>query len=220
MRYGHASSDAARVFQQGSPCDLQHVGTIPNPKSNAVSTPPDRCPHCLRLPSIARPRPCAPCGRVCRRHRAGLGRPHPRSVGTAAVEPPDLEHFAEYLHAWIKEIGERFGHQPVGIAVESSKGAVVAALMEYPWLVPYPTHPSTSRCFSTAFTPTNFSAGKSTCRPQWLLKRRQMKRSEVGVASEERPSEAGPSSSRSNNIRCRCKLVRQSCFAGKHLLSG
>ena len=77
----------------------------------------------------------------------------PRSAGRAPVEHLDLEHSAESLHAWIKEMGERFGHQPVAIAVESSKGAVVAALMEYPWVVIYPIHPSTSRRFSTAFTP-------------------------------------------------------------------
>ena len=77
----------------------------------------------------------------------------PRSVGRAPVEHLDLEHSAESLHAWIREMGERFGHQPVAIAVESSKGAVVAALMEYPWVVIYPIHPSTSRRFSTAFTP-------------------------------------------------------------------
>ena len=85
-----------------------------------------------------------------RKHAIAL---RPRSVGPAAVETLDLEHSAESLHAWIKEIGERFGHQPVAVAVESSKGAVVAALMEYPWLVLYPIHPSTSRRFSTAFTP-------------------------------------------------------------------
>jgi hypothetical protein len=40
MRYGHASSDTARIFQQGFLYDLQHVGAIPNPNPNAVSTPP------------------------------------------------------------------------------------------------------------------------------------------------------------------------------------
>lgn len=85
-----------------------------------------------------------------RKHAIAL---RPRSVGRAPVEHLALEHSAENLHAWIKEIGERFGHQPVAIAVEASKGAVVAALMEYPWVVLYPIHPSTSRRFSTAFTP-------------------------------------------------------------------
>ncbi len=70
--------------------------------------------------------------------------------------PPEelvLEHSAETLHAWLHQLGERFGHQPVAVAVEASKGAIVAALLEHPWLVIYPVHPATSRRFSTAFTP-------------------------------------------------------------------
>jgi transposase len=70
--------------------------------------------------------------------------------------PPEellLEHSAENLHQWLEGLGERFGHQPVAVAVEASKGAVVAALLEHPWLVIYPIHPATSRRFSTAFTP-------------------------------------------------------------------
>jgi transposase len=71
----------------------------------------------------------------------------------ARVEDLILEHSAETLHAWLKEVGERFQHQPVAIAVEASKGAVVSALLEHPWLIIYPIHPATSRRFSTAFTP-------------------------------------------------------------------
>lgn len=41
MRYGHASSDTARIFEQGFLYDLQHVGAIPKHKPNAVSTLPD-----------------------------------------------------------------------------------------------------------------------------------------------------------------------------------
>lgn len=71
----------------------------------------------------------------------------------APIENLVLEHSAENLHAWLSALGERFAHQPVAIAIESSKGAVVAALLEHPWLVIYPIHPATSRRFSTAFTP-------------------------------------------------------------------
>jgi len=76
----------------------------------------------------------------------------PRAAG-ARPENLLLEHSAETLHAWLKALGERFEYQPVAIAVEASKGAIVAALLEHPWLVIYPIHPSTSRRFSTAFTP-------------------------------------------------------------------
>lgn len=156
MRYGHASSDTARLLQQGSLYDLQHVGAITNPKTNATLPMTTTAFECPSPPFHA---PALPVGEFAaligldwgeRKHAIAL---RPRSLGHAAVETLELEHSAENLHAWIKKIGERFGHQPVAIAVEASKGAVVAALMEYPWLVLYPIHPSTSRRFSTAFAP-------------------------------------------------------------------
>jgi transposase len=76
-----------------------------------------------------------------------------RPRGPAPVETTRLKHSAESLHAWLKELGERFNHQPVAVAVEATKGAIVAGLLEYPWLFIYPIHPTTSRRFSTAFTP-------------------------------------------------------------------
>jgi transposase len=76
-----------------------------------------------------------------------------RARGSGRVETLDLEHSAESLHAWLQALGERFGGQRVAVAVEASKGAIVAALLEHPWLLIYPVHPATSRRFSTAFTP-------------------------------------------------------------------
>ena len=82
---------------------------------------------------------------------------HALALSVRGVQaPPEelvLDHCAETLHAWLDQLGERFAHQPVAVAVEASKGAIVAALMEHPWLVLYPIHPATSRRFSTAFTP-------------------------------------------------------------------
>lgn len=70
-----------------------------------------------------------------------------------AVEAFELEHSAESLHTWLDGLEKRFCGQTVAIAVEASKGAIVAALLEHPWLIIYPIHPSTSRRFSTAFSP-------------------------------------------------------------------
>jgi transposase len=69
------------------------------------------------------------------------------------IERIDLKHSAESLHTWLDALKERFGGQPVAVAVEASKGAIVAALLEHPWLLIYPIHPSTSRRFSMAFSP-------------------------------------------------------------------
>jgi transposase len=73
--------------------------------------------------------------------------------GSCAIETLELEHSAESLHGWLDQLKERFSGQRVAVAVEASKGAVVSALLEHPWLLIYPVHPSTSRRFSTAFTP-------------------------------------------------------------------
>jgi hypothetical protein len=74
--------------------------------------------------------------------------------GASRVEELTLAHSAESLHTWLGELRERFGGQPVAVAVEASKGAVVAALLEHQaWLTVYPIHPATSRRMSTAFTP-------------------------------------------------------------------
>lgn len=73
--------------------------------------------------------------------------------GSSRVETLALEHSAESLHAWLDSLRLRFDGAPVAIALESSKGAVVAALLEHPWLLIYPVHPCTSRRFSTAFSP-------------------------------------------------------------------
>ena len=59
----------------------------------------------------------------------------------------------EALHAWFEQLAVRCGGQPVAVAVEASKGAIVAALREHPWIIIYPIHPATSRRFSQAFTP-------------------------------------------------------------------
>jgi transposase len=74
--------------------------------------------------------------------------------GAARAEELTLPHSAESLHAWLGELRERFSGQPVAVAVEASKGAVVAALLEHQtWLTVFPIHPATSRRMSTAFTP-------------------------------------------------------------------
>ena len=76
----------------------------------------------------------------------------PRNAG-APIEKLVLEHSAENLHAWLESLAQRFENQRIAIALEASKGAVVAALLEYPWLIIYPIHPATSHRFSKAFAP-------------------------------------------------------------------
>jgi transposase len=73
------------------------------------------------------------------------------AAGTS--ETGTLPHSAENLHAWLKALGERFGARPVALAIEASRGAVIHALLEYPWLRIYPVNPITSARYRSAFTP-------------------------------------------------------------------
>ncbi|MBI5383239.1 MAG: transposase [Verrucomicrobia bacterium] len=68
-----------------------------------------------------------------------------------------LPHSAESLHAWLHDLEKRFGGQPVALAIEASRGAVIHALVQYPWLTIYPINPVTSARDRKAFTPSGAS---------------------------------------------------------------
>lgn len=72
---------------------------------------------------------------------------------TGKSEADTLPHSAESLHAWLQSLGQRYGTRPVALAIEASRGAVIHALLEYPWLTIYPINPITSARFRSAFTP-------------------------------------------------------------------
>ena len=69
------------------------------------------------------------------------------------TETGTLEHSAENLHRWLKELEQRFGGRPVRLGIETSRGAVIAALRHYPWLEIYPLNPVTRARYRRAFKP-------------------------------------------------------------------
>jgi len=68
-------------------------------------------------------------------------------------EEGTLDGAPESLHQWLKNLGERTAGRPVRVGIETSRGAVVHALLEYPWLEVYPVNPVTSARYRRAFTP-------------------------------------------------------------------
>jgi transposase len=72
---------------------------------------------------------------------------------TGKQEVGTLEHSAEALHHWLQGLAQRYGGRSVAIALEASRGAVLHALLEYPWLVIYPINPTTSAHYRRAFRP-------------------------------------------------------------------
>lgn len=71
----------------------------------------------------------------------------------STVETCPVEHSAENLHQWLDQLEKRFGGKPVAVAIEATKGAVVYALLERPWITIYPIHPATSSRQRAAFRP-------------------------------------------------------------------
>ena len=72
-------------------------------------------------------------------------------------EEGTLEHSAESLHAWLRTLEKRWGGRPVALGIETSRGAIIHALLQYPWVQIYPINPVTSARYRQAFTPSGAS---------------------------------------------------------------
>ena len=74
-------------------------------------------------------------------------------TGASTVEPGRLVQEPAALAAWLATLAHRFGGAAVGIAIETSRGPVVHALLEAPFVVLYPVNPRSLARFREAFTP-------------------------------------------------------------------
>lgn len=69
------------------------------------------------------------------------------------VERKQIRHTPEALTEWLVELRRRFPGQKVGIAVETSRGPLIHALLEHDFIVIYPVNPRSLKRFREAFTP-------------------------------------------------------------------
>lgn len=74
-------------------------------------------------------------------------------AGAATVEACRLPHEPGALAAWLATLAQRFGGAAVGIAIETSRGPIVHALLEASFVVLYPVNPRSLCRFREAFTP-------------------------------------------------------------------
>ena len=70
-----------------------------------------------------------------------------------AVEEFQLPHTPEALREWLTALQRRFAGQRIGIAVETSRGPLVQALLEASFVVLYPINPRSLRRFRETFSP-------------------------------------------------------------------
>lgn len=91
-------------------------------------------------------------------------------TGSAEVEHFRLDHTPEAISRWLSEFHRRFAEElqagaKIGIAVETSRGGLVHALLEAPFVVIYPVNPRALRRFREAFYP----SGAKDDKPDALL---------------------------------------------------
>jgi len=77
----------------------------------------------------------------------------PLAPAAGPVEACRLAQTPAALRAWLTTLEQRFGGQPVGIALETSRGPLVHALLEAPFVVLYPINPRSLRRFRETFSP-------------------------------------------------------------------
>ena len=63
-----------------------------------------------------------------------------------------LEQTPEAIHEWVAKLRERFGNRPVALAVETSRGPVISALMAYDFIVLFPVNPKALKDYRAAFS--------------------------------------------------------------------
>jgi transposase len=77
------------------------------------------------------------------------------------VEHGDLAHTPEALEGWAAEVAHRFGGQPIAVAVEQSRGALLFMLTKYAHFVLFPVHPATLASYRKGFRPSGAKSDPS-----------------------------------------------------------
>jgi transposase len=75
-----------------------------------------------------------------------------RPADGSKAEHVRLEQTAETLHEWVAKLRERFGNRPIALAVETSRGPVISALMAYDFIVLFPVNPKGLKSYRGAFS--------------------------------------------------------------------
>jgi len=87
----------------------------------------------------------------------------------AAVEEGKLKNTPEDMEDWIGNLRKRFAGRPVAVAIEQSRGAVIAMLTKYAHVTIYPIHPTTLACYREGFYPSGAKSDPGDTRLQLEL---------------------------------------------------
>lgn len=76
-----------------------------------------------------------------------------QETGSSRIEAGRIPQDPRFLSEWVAGLRQRFGGRPVGICLETSRGPLVAALIEHEFIVLFPVNPRTLKRFREAFAP-------------------------------------------------------------------
>jgi transposase len=76
-----------------------------------------------------------------------------QAAGDSTVEHDLLRHSPEAIDDWVRRLRQRFGNQPIALALELDKGPLVYALQKYDGFVLFPVNPNMLVKYREAFTP-------------------------------------------------------------------
>lgn len=77
--------------------------------------------------------------------------------GLSRPELGQIQHSAENFHSWLEQLCARFCGRRIAVALEASRGPIVAALKEHASITIFPINPVTSASFRKAFRPSGAS---------------------------------------------------------------
>ncbi len=75
------------------------------------------------------------------------------ATGHGDHEIAPLDQSPEAIDAWAQALHQRFDGRPIGVCIESRRGALISALLKYPWLVLYPINPRQLSSYRDAVNP-------------------------------------------------------------------
>lgn len=75
------------------------------------------------------------------------------AAGSTAVEPSTLPQTPEALASWAYALRTRFPNRKIAVALEQTRGALLAGLSQYEHIVPFPVNPKSLARFREAFYP-------------------------------------------------------------------
>lgn len=72
-----------------------------------------------------------------------------------------LDNTPEAVDVWAAELAQRFGGRPVAVALEQSRGAVIAMLLKYAHIILFPVHSTTVANYRKSFSPSGAKSDPS-----------------------------------------------------------